>query len=403
MKSWPLEKIPNLDFRAITAIVQSITQSEFSRRSPLGFVSRTPDEFSLLRWQYIGLDHDNLQSVTHQCNTMFHVNVPVPKTDETCGEMSRCILSQWGCGPRPVTFFTSGSTGEPKPCTHMESHLRQEITSVAPLVEDRTSALVTVPMHHMYGFTFGLLLPLSLDIPIRSVPPLPTLVAAQMMPGDAVVGIPLLWSQLVAMRNWQVEASEVGGDITIFTATSPTPSEVLNAMLSNSFSVIEFFGSSEVGVVCCRMNPEIPFELLPHVDRGKGEDENVLIRHLPDGEIKQYPLQDNITWVSERHLKPGSRIDKAVQVGGTNVYPQYVASRLEEVEGVKHCIVRLMRPKEGQRLKAFVVPEFNWDVNKLHESLVRFARQELTDAQRPTRFSFGKDIPRGLVGKPADW
>ena len=403
MRSWPLEKIPHLGFRAITAIVQSITQSEFSRQNPLGFTSRAPDEFSLLQWQHVGLDHEHLQSVTRQCNAMFHVNVPVPETDETCGEMPRRILAQWGDGPRPITFLTSGSTGEPKPCTHLESHLRQEITSVAPLVEDRTSALVTAPMHHMYGFTFGLLLPLSLDIPIRSVPPLPTLVEAQMTPGDIVVGIPLLWSQLGAMRNWQVEASEVGRDITIFTATAPTPPEVLNALLSNSFRVIEFFGSSEVGVVCCRMSPDTPFELLPHVDRGKGEYASALIRHLPDGEVRQYPVQDNITWVSERHLKPGARIDKAVQVGGINVYPQYVASRLEEVDGVKQCFVRLMRPEEGQRLKAFVVPERNWDVNKLHESLVRFARQELSDAQRPTLYAFGKDIPRGLVGKPADW
>lgn len=403
MKSWPLEKIPNLDFRAITAIVQSITQSEFSRRSPLGFVARTPDEFSLLRWQSIGLDHENVESVIRQCNAMFHVNIPVPETDETCGETPRRILSQWGCGPRPITFFTSGSTGEPKPCTHMESHLRQEITSVAPLVEDRTSALVTAPMHHMYGFTFGLLLPLSLDIPIRSVPPLPTLVEVQMTPGDIVVGIPLLWSQLVAMRNWQGEVSEAGRDITIFTATSPTPPEVLNAMLANGFRVIEFFGSSEVGVVCCRMTPENPFELLPHVDRGKGEYASSLVRHLPDGEIKFYPAQDNIEWISDRCLKPGARIDKAVQVGGVNVYPQYVASRLKEVEGVAQCVVRLMRPEEGQRLKAFVVPQRNCDVSRLHEALVRFARQELSDAQRPTLFSFGKDIPRGLVGKPADW
>ena len=119
--------------------------------------------------------------------------------------------------------------------------------------------------------------------------------------------------------------------------------------------------------------------------------------------MKHYPLMDNVTWTGQRHLRPGARIDKAVQVGGINVFPQYVASVIERHEGVKQCLVRLMRQDEGYRLKAFVVPQHGYDVSALHKELILHARRELSDVQRPGAYSFGPDIPRGPLGKPMDW
>ena len=403
MTPWPLDRIAHLDFRAITAILQSITQSELGRHSPLTFSAKNPHEFAVIRWENLGCSVEMLAAITRQFTAMFHVDMQPPALHEAAGEFVRKGLDIWLEGERPVTFFTSGSTGVPKPCTHLESHLRQEITSVAPLAEDRKAALVTAPLHHMYGFTFGLLLPLSLGIPIRSAPPLPTLVDAQMRPNDLVVGIPLLWSRLAEMKNWRTSRSDPGRDITIFTATSPTPPEVLHAMRHNGFRTVEFFGSSEIGVVCWRENPDEPFCLLPHVERGKGEHEGTLERLLPDGALMRYPVLDTITWFGDRSLRPGARLDKAVQVAGVNVYPQHVASVLEKHEGVRQCLVRLMRQEEGCRLKAFIVPEPGWNEGELRASLARFARQRLNDAQRPARYAFGEDIPRGPIGKPADW
>jgi 4-coumarate--CoA ligase (photoactive yellow protein activation family) len=387
----------------MTAILQSMAQAELGRHSPLAFSAKTPHEFAAMRWENFGCTAAMLSAITRQFTAMFHVDMQPPVLHEEIGEFVRKGLDLWQEGERPVTFFTSGSTGVPKPCTHLESHLRQEITSVAPLAEDRKSALVTAPLHHLYGFTFGLLLPLSLGIPIRSVPPLPTLVDAQMRPKDVVVGIPLLWSRLVEMKNWRTTRTDVGRDITIFTATSPIPPEVVHALRYNGFRTVEFFGSSEIGVVCCRENPDEPFCLLPHVERGKGEHEGTLERLLPDGMLMRYPVLDSITWIGERSLRPGARLDEAVQVAGVNVYPQYVGTVLERHEGVRQCLVRLMRPDEGYRLKAFIVPATGWNERELRESLALFARKHLEDTQRPAHYAFGDDIPRGPIGKPTDW
>jgi hypothetical protein len=67
------------------------------------------------------------------------------------------------------------------------------------------------------------------------------------------------------------------------------------------------------------------------------------------------PLQDRLEWIDGEHFVPNGRIDQAVQVGGTNVFPAYVAEVLAMHPGVAQCAVRLMRPDEGTRLKAFVV------------------------------------------------
>ena len=403
MKSWPLERVAHIDSHAITAILQSMAQVELGQQNPFTFSTKTPHEFITMRWESLGCTNEILSAITGQVAAMFHINIAPPSCHEEVGIFARQIAAMWQETERPLTFFTSGSTGIPKPCTHLEDHARQEITSLAPLVEDREAALVTVPLHHMYGFIIGLLLPLSLDIPIRNVPPLPTLVDAQMRPKDMVVAIPLLWSRLVEMKSWQEKHSDAGRDITLITATAPILPEVVHALRNNAFRMLELFGTSETGVICYRENPNEPYCLVPHVERGTGEHEGTIARLLPGGILKRYPVLDNINWVGERSLLPGARLDQAVQVAGVNVYPLHIGSVLEKHEGVQQCLVRLMRPDEGYRLKAFIVPQPGFDEQVLRKSLMVFARKHLTNPQRPASYTFGKDIPRGLTGKPTDW
>lgn len=405
MRSCPMSSVAFLDLKVVTAILQSIAQSVANRRVAM-FLALYPQEtFCNMTWKELGwgLDHNMLCEVILQANAMFHTTVAVPEITEVCGTLAQSLFVQWEKGERTITFFTSGSTGIPTPCTHGEHHLRQEITSVAPLVDESiASALVTVPLHHLYGFTFGVLLPLSLGIPIRYVPPLPTAVSAQMHSGDMVVGIPLVWQKIVELQDWKSGSSTRGNGITAFTSTSPTPPEVLHALVHHSFRTVEIFGSSEVGAICSRLHPDGDFELLPHLIRGK-DNNYFLERLMPEGETRRYPIMDDITWLDDRHLRPGGRLDRAVQVGGINVYPQHVAHVLEQCEGVQHCVVRLMRADEGHRLKAFVVPDQDADQALLQSTLMRHAHAHLRDEERPGKYDFGTALPRSRMGKLTDW
>ena len=66
-------------------------------------------------------------------------------------------------------------------------------------------------------------------------------------------------------------------------------------------------------------------------------------------------LPDETNILDGRFLVPLKRRDACVQVAGINVYPKHVEKILSQHPAVKTCRVRLMRPEEGTRLKAFVV------------------------------------------------
>jgi acyl-coenzyme A synthetase/AMP-(fatty) acid ligase len=92
-----------------------------------------------------------------------------------------------------------------------------------------------------------------------------------------------------------------------------------------------------------------------------------------------------------------------VQVGGTNVFPAHVADVLALHPQVREAAVRLMRPDEGNRLKAFIVARPGADVDALRTGLPAWAAQRLTAPERPAAWTFGPRLPRQASGKPADW
>jgi acyl-coenzyme A synthetase/AMP-(fatty) acid ligase len=94
----------------------------------------------------------------------------------------------------------------------------------------------------------------------------------------------------------------------------------------------------------------------------------------------------------------------AVQVGGINVFPGKVAEVLKEHPAVLDACVRLMRPDEGNRLKAFVVARApDADLGALEQQLIGWTRDRLGAPERPLAFSFGAQLPAQANGKPADW
>ncbi|HEX8884896.1 MAG TPA: hypothetical protein VF797_10435, partial [Noviherbaspirillum sp.] len=109
-------------------------------------------------------------------------------------------------------------------------------------------------------------------------------------------------------------------------------------------------------------------------------------------------------WQADRHFQPAGRVDHAVQVGGVNVFPQRVQRCLLLHPKVAEATVRLMRPDEGNRLKAFIVPrDPGADLSGLAHELAGWTRQRLGTAEQPRNFSFGHSLPIDQKGKQADW
>lgn len=311
-------------------------------------------------------------------------------------------------GGQRLAFRTSGSTGQPKLCTHQLADLEREVDCLASLLAGRSRVLSAVPAHHIYGFLFGVLLPRRLGaeaIDVRAV--LPSALAGRLQPGDLLVSHPHQWA-LVA-RFAEALPSGVWGS----TSTAPCPDTLTQCLAERGLErLLQIYGSTETAGVGWRDRAGQPFRLFPFWCRSEAAEGTLQRRSGPfrgnvlaeaDVGCHTVELQDRLTWRDSRHFDVHGRLDAAVQVGGVNVYPQRVREALLRHPDVNEATVRLMAPHEGERLKAFVVPRPGVDGIALRANLHVWAEVELSAPERPKAFNVGARLPIDGRGKAIDW
>jgi 4-coumarate--CoA ligase (photoactive yellow protein activation family) len=300
-----------------------------------------------------------------------------------------------------LTFRTSGSTGLPKSCAHPLENLLQETRQHARLFAGRRRILCAVPSHHIYGFLFSVLLPPALGLPADAVHDIrnctPAWLAGALQPGDLVVGHPDFWQAVV--RTVPAVARDVVG----VTSTAPCPDQVSEAVEAAGFSLFHIYGSSETAGIGWRASWREPYRLFPFLaleQDGSGR----LWRELPDGARSEVRLQDRLEPVDCGMFRVGGRCDDAVQVAGINVFPSRIAEVLRRHPRVADAAVRLMRPEEGSRLKAYIVPATGVaDHAAFLADLERWIERELATPERPRALRLGERLPASESGKAADW
>jgi 4-coumarate--CoA ligase (photoactive yellow protein activation family) len=312
-------------------------------------------------------------------------------------------LAQWVAEARRLAegadaglaFKTSGSTGEPRFVAQEFSALAQEIEALADIFSGATRIVALVPAHHIYGFLFTVLLPGRLRLPVLDGRGHSAFsLAALLKQGDCVVAVPSFWQA----------AAQAGVDwprgVTGASSGAPCPPAAGPALRGQGLArLVEIYGSTETGGIGWRDDAEQGFQLLPywarqaedHIAKDFGEGQQVLL------------VPDIVRWLDDRRLLPMRRRDGAVQIGGVNVYPELVRAILKAHLAVADAAVRVMRPHEGDRLKAFIVPIDGIDTENLREDLEAWLAQRLTSVQMPRAFSFGPRLPVGDHGKPCDW
>jgi 4-coumarate--CoA ligase (photoactive yellow protein activation family) len=213
--------------------------------------------------------------------------------------------------------------------------------------------------------------------------------------GDLIVAFPTFWQAVaVSCPHWRPGVRGVSSG-----APCPPPTgAALRALGLSDFT--DIYGSTETGGIGWRSGGSDAFELFPHW-RKIGHDR--LVKNYGLGDCG-YELPDVVEWESGRRLTPIRRRDGAVQVGGVNVYPETVRAVLKSHPGVADAAVRLMRPHEGERLKAFIVPrDPHAAPENLRAELEDWIAHRLTAPRRPRAFSFGPALPANARGKPCDW
>lgn len=298
-----------------------------------------------------------------------------------------------------LTFRTSGSTGDAKPCTHTLARLVQEVDHLATCVRGTRRVLAAVPAHHIYGFLFTVLLPacLSCNAVLDVRRHTPQALAGLLEPGDLLVSHPAHWA-LVARHAGTLPPGVQG-----VTSTAPCPDTLATALLDLGLQrLLQVYGSSETAGIATREAAGAPFELMPFWSADPADPAR-LLRTLPDGGTCTQAIGDRLVWTGEGRFNVGGRLDGAVQVGGINVFPAQVREVVLSHPDVAEAAVRLMAPAEGSRLKAFVVPRPGVDPAVLRDALSRWCESRLPAPARPRAWTLGDRLPRNGLGKAADW
>lgn len=337
----------------------------------------------------------NYDALISTIGSMFNIRFE-PSANGTLDNWASTVANLWDQSDRHITFFTSGTTGKPKPSTHdIQLHI-QEVQALAELFPDRKRIVSFVPRHHIYGFLFSILLPKVMEVPVQWEAPLPTpgLVDA-LKPGDLMVAFPLLWDKLKEMDL------SFGPGVHGVTSTGPCPAETIIKLRGNGLlRMSEIYGSSETGGVGFRHDPSHGYSLLSHWRRTPNN--GILERKFPSKGWCEYSLQDSLSWNDESFV-PMRRKDNAVQVAGVNVSPKNVREILLEHPKVTDCAVRLMRPEEGDRLKVILVAT-EQGLTKSDEAEIRiWAKTKLTPTEMPGKWTFTRALPKNDMGKLKDW
>ncbi|MBC7942265.1 MAG: 4-coumarate--CoA ligase [Chitinophagaceae bacterium] len=298
-----------------------------------------------------------------------------------------------------LTFRTSGSSGSAKPCTHNLASLQQEVEHLATLTAGAQRVLCAVPAHHIYGFLFTVLLPSRLGceevLDIRRQTP--RSLARLMRPGDLLISHPAHWAP-VARYAGRLPAGVHG-----VTSTAPCPDSVAHGLEAIGLaSLTQVYGSSETAGIGTRTSVSAPYRLMPFWSC-RDEGLHILLRTGTDGKVSPHAIQDRLEWQSVREFNVCGRLDEAVQVGGTNVFPSQIRQVLLGHPQVADASVRLMAPEEGSRLKAFIVPAPGADAERLRAELWSWTEARLNVPSRPKAYALGERVPRNAMGKLADW
>lgn len=301
-----------------------------------------------------------------------------------------------------LTFRTSGSSGLSKACMHSMATLLQETGQLAALFSGRRRLLFAVPSHHIYGFLFTVLLPRALGLPPGAVLDLrgstPAWLARGAQAGDLVIGHPDFW-RAVGRAAPRLPPGVIG-----VTSTAPCPESVSEAVEAAGLAgLYHLYGSSETAGIGWRASHREPYALFPYWTFPPDQCDE-LVRQLPDGTVQTFPCQDRLERLDAGLFQVGARRDNAVQVGGINVFPSSVEAVLRRHPLVDEAAVRLMRPEEGTRLKAYVVPGPDVSDRTLFLAQLRtWIAAQLTVAERPKAIRVGNRLPMTASGKLADW
>ncbi|WP_188263073.1 AMP-binding protein [Azospirillum tabaci] len=304
----------------------------------------------------------------------------------------------------PLTFFTSGSTGEPKRVVRTLGMLEAEALAteavLGRLAGPTARVHATVPHQHVYGLNFRLLWPLVTGRPFASaMHELWETALAALDAGSVLVTSPAHLTRLAGIAPLPPSRRPA----LVLSAGAPLPeSAAREAAAIFGTPVTEIFGSTETGAIAHRRREagDPSWRPLPGVVAGRTPDGRLRVgaTHV---EGREHVGSDLVEMAGDGGFRVLGRADRIAKVEGKRVSLPEVEAQLRRSPLVADAAVLTL-----EQLCAVVAPSAEGAARLADLGAFRFGRllrRELSavlePAGLPRRWRFVSRLPDGALGK----
>lgn len=289
-------------------------------------------------------------------------SIPHIKRDEslpTKNEESLSIIQLFSLFNGNLTFFTSGSTGQPKAIKKTCGQLLRELNTLSSTFREQftnTHAVVsTVPHQHIYGLLFKILLPLRLaKIIVNKTYEYPEHIqidlqnyifsSPQKKKQLSLISSPAHLSRLVIDNVLKNKSSYYCATFSSGGLLSLETSQLFQQQMGNA--PIEVFGSTETGGIAWRNNQKTlntPWRVFSSINYHVDDLTSRLAIYSPYVDEQPYWSDDTVQAIDEKHFILQGRIDRTVKIEEKRVNLDHIEQCLIEHPWVTHAKVLLIK------------------------------------------------------------
>lgn len=257
-----------------------------------------------------------------------------------------------------LTFFTSGSSGKPKP---VEKTIRQLLNEVETLdatfgsLVKESRVLSTVTHQHIYGLLFTVLWPLAtgrmVNTQLIEYPEQLTDELSREFASNVLVGSPAHLQRLDNLNDIRAQKSTLKA---VFSSGGPLPEQVAKDFAAHELTVpIEVYGSTETGGIAWRQRiaSNETFTPLAGVDISLNADSILVVKSPHLASVNdEFVTEDKVKLTSDGRFHLLGRKDTVVKIAEKRISlseVEYFSLQHQWVSQAKACLLEGKRNEIG--------------------------------------------------------
>ncbi len=250
-----------------------------------------------------------------------------------------------------VRMTTSGTTERPRYVTKAMAQLTGEIGVLSSVLPAASCVLSTVPLSHLYGLLFGVMLPLRFGARIVSHDALLPVDVAAAIERE---GVDLMISTPAHLRAMASAAMPRG--LRVISSGARLSAELHMALVTrHGWHVTDVLGSTETGGIATRTHPEQPWTALPGVTMSAPDGK--LVIESPWAGAGRVELDDRVELRGERTFHYLGRSSELVKIAGKRAHAHAIEATVLAVPGVTDVALTVVETAGNEPRTALVISQ----------------------------------------------